>query len=154
METRLVAFAFAVILAAGCEVEYSAETYPEKPRQAEARAIVWGLYGMTAAAPPVEWMEGDNVGCGGNGHGFEIEVGAVVGCVGGWTYEDRWLIRAEWLGQFSSNATYAHEHAHAMLRLTTGTGDGGEDHRLDVGPIWGPGGSVAQANAALVAAGL
>lgn len=143
----------ALALASGCGDDLERE-YPTKPRQDEALRIASTAIGVRQP-PPVEWIEGDRLApCPTAGTGFTVPVGDVNLCVGGWTFPG--LIQVAWVDndQPWSWGALAHELGHTRLIELTGSADGGEDHRLKQGPIWGPDGTVAQARAALVAAGL
>ncbi len=153
METRVGALACAIALA-GCGDNIPARDYPEKPGQAEALAIAGSVFGMDATRVPVEWAT-DVLDCeiaGVTYQGFRVDVGDVALCAPAWTFEDPLRIKAVWLGSFSSSHI-PHEFGHVDLVLTTGTGDGGDDHANTAGPTWGPGGLVDRAAASLVAAG-
>lgn len=143
-----------LVLVVGCGDDFSARDFPAKPGQAEAISIAATAVGVQHV-PPVEWMEGDQlVPCNGSGACFAVRVGSDDAYVGGWTSPG--LIRVVWIdgNEHWAWSALAHELGHALLIERGGTGDGGEDHRLQQGPIWGSDGLVANAQAALTAAGL
>ena len=128
--------------------------YAEKPGQADALRVASAVFGIKHP-PPIDWVEGDRlVPCpyGTPSPSIIVNVGGAQVCAGGWTFRD--LIQVEWTDTMTiGTSPLPHELGHWMLIEQGGNGDGGEDHRLGVGPIWGPGGMVAQA-ASVISAGL
>lgn len=102
--------------------------FPKKDRQDEAVKLVWtDVYGMTAAAPEIDWVEGAELNCA-DGRGFQT----VIGCKGGLSWSNSNVVQLAWFEGLALHQTdMAHEFCH--LRSMKLTGDGDADH---VGPCW------------------
>jgi hypothetical protein len=117
-----------------------------KPRQAEAVALVWHLYGRTDPPPAVRWMQGVDLDCvSAAGH-----LGMLYGglCMAGMSVPGTVLVVWHPGESFSATAL-AHELLHERLQRDTGDSDPGH-----AGPGWRAGGELELAVAALAAAGM
>ncbi|MEO7221616.1 MAG: hypothetical protein ABIY37_04010 [Devosia sp.] len=152
-DCKLSGCAYVVLLAlaffgSGCAPAPIGE-YIILPHQEQAQAIAWEALHGVGPVPTIYWVRGAKLNCGG-GRAFLFE----GRCLGGNTYvgED-WSDVSTWPGAGFSDAPvvkigagsngFAHEMAHHVV--------GGKDH-----PAWmfGPGGVLDAANAALRDAGL
>jgi len=133
------------VLLVGCNQDLPGVVY-EKPGQAEAMRTVWvDVYGMGRCAPPtVYWVEGADLGCGGDPDTFLDEDVCVYG------QATTHGIAVAWSENRSpfSRGSFGHETLH--WRQWVLSGDPDDDH---AGPAWQPGGLLDQANAALAASG-
>lgn len=132
-----------VLLLAGCA---GAQRPAAKPRQAEAVALVWHLYGRSDPPPAVRWMEGTELDCTSPAGHLGMRYGD--GCMAGISVQGTVLVVWHTGESFSATAL-AHELLHQ--RLERETGDADDAH---AGRAWRAGGELERAVAALAAVGL
>lgn len=117
-----------------------------KPRQAEAVALVWHLYGRSDPPPAVRWMEGAALDCTSPAGHLGMSYGTL--CLAGMSV--RGTVLVVWhLGESFSGTALCHELLHESL--LRGTGDADDGH---AGPAWQADGALERAVAALAAVGL
>lgn len=121
---RVLAFLGLVVGGVGC----GDNAFPKKDHQDEAVKLVWNdVYGMTGAAPDIDWVEGAELNCS-DGHGFQT----VIGCKGGLSWSESNVVQLAWFEGLAFHQTLlAHEFCHKRALILTGDGD--ENH---VGACW------------------
>jgi hypothetical protein len=136
----------AAIALTACAHRPPAAPDPVIPHQAEALGIVWRTYARAEAPPRVRWVSGAGLDCNGpSGASGFVMWG--VGCVDGVAWYGVIQV-ASWPDVPISRTAFAHELLHAALLH-----DSNDDPTHARPELWGPGGALDRATAALAAAG-